>query len=319
MNLKSHFMPQKMMRSVLLNLIPIILWAIWMYGWRLVPMLLLVTVFGVLAEYFVMRTIQKEKVKVTESVLVSCALFTLSLPPATPAWIAVVGILVGVIFGKCAFGGFGKNIFNPALVGRSFIYIAFPAHLTMNWTVPFSGFPGGFAHYSAGVDAMTSSTPMIAMKAGEAGPGIGKMLLGFHPGSWGEGPIFLILIAGIILAITKTASWKIMVSTLTGAVVSALIFGVLGAHVAPIESVLFTGGLFFAAVFMATDPVSAPRDELAKVIVGVLIGFFAMVIRTFSLFTEGVMFAILVANALTPLIDRSIREWKAKSKKEVAA
>lgn len=319
MDLKSYFVPQKMMRNVLLSLLPIILFAIYSHGWRLIVLLASVLIAAIAAEYLVMRSIQKEKTKVSEAVIVSAFLFTLSLPPATPIWIAIVGILVGVVFGKCAFGGFGRNIFNPALVGRCFIYISFPYYLTMNWSEPFKGLPGGFAAYQAGADAITSTTPMINIKAGGEAPGLGTLILGTHASSLGEGPILLIILAAIYLIYTKTASWKIMVSTIGGAAVSTLIFTIFGANTAPFHTVFLTGGLLFAAVFMATDPVSAPRDETAKIIVGALIGCFAMIIRTFALFTEGVMFAILIANALTPLIERSLKEAREnKNEKELA-
>lgn len=317
MVLKDHFMPQKMMRKVIYALSPLLLFSIWMYGWRVLLLLAVVSIFGVGAEYFIMRSIQGEKVKVTESVLVTCLLFTLTLPPATPFYVAVIGILVGVIFGKGVFGGFGRNIFNPALVGRCFIYVCFPRHLTMRWTEPFLSFPGGFAAFDGGVDAITSSTPMIAMEAGEAAPDLGTLILGTHAGSMGETMVILILLAAVYLALTKTASWEIMVASMGSGLIFTSIFKLAGANVPPIHAAVLTGGLLFASVFMATDPVSAPKEDESKWIVGALIGLFSATIRVFGLFTEGAMFAILIANALTPLIDRSIKELKAQAKAKV--
>ena len=120
------FMKQKIMTRVLISLIPILLFSLYLFGLRTLVLLAVVTITGILCEYGIMRLINGEKAKVSEAVLVSCALFTLTLPPATPYWVAAVGIAFGIVFGKCVFGGFGRNIFNPALVGRCLIYVSFP-------------------------------------------------------------------------------------------------------------------------------------------------------------------------------------------------
>ena len=161
MDVKNLFTKQKMMRTVLLGLIPVALMAVFLYGWRLLVLAATVAFAAVIAEYLIMHTINREKTKVSEAVFVSAALFTLSLPPRTPVWVAVVGIVFGVVFGKAVFGGFGRNIFNPALVGRCFIYVAFPAHMTMGWAQPFLSLPGGFAAWTTAADAVTSATPII--------------------------------------------------------------------------------------------------------------------------------------------------------------
>ncbi len=314
MKLKSYFMRQKMMTRVLISLIPIALFSIFMYGWRVLLLFAVVSFFGCLTEYLINRMLQHEKAKVTESVFVTSALFTLSLPATIPFWVAVIGIIFGVLFGKMIFGGFSRNIFNPALVGRAFIYIGFPAHMTMRWAMPQLQFPGGFARFAPAADAISSSTPMIAISRGEAAPPLWDMFSGLHAGSMGETSILLILIAAVYLIVTKTASWKIMVSTLLSALISNSFFSLFTDKTLPLAPAMLTGGLFFAAVFMATDPVSAPKTDTARVIVGALIGFCTIVIRTFGLFTEGAMFAVLIANAFTPLIEREIREWKANKK-----
>ncbi len=322
MNLRDHFMPQLMMRRVLYSLIPVFLFALWQYGWRLVVLLSIVTIAGILGEFWVMRLIQRDKVKVTESVLVTCVLYTLTLPPMTPFYIAVLGILFAVIFGKGIFGGFGRNFFNPALVGRCFVYICFPAALTNEWVAPFSQFPGGFAAFAPNIDAMVTATPMLAIREGGDVPSLLELVLGTHAGSLGESSAILIVAAAIYLIATKTASWKIMLSTLIGGLGSATVFQLLGGNVSPLETVLLTGGLLFAAVFMATDPISAPKDETVKVIYGLLIGIFALTIRVFGVFIEGAMFAVLITNALTPLMERQVkafREYRKNKSMEVQA
>jgi len=326
MNIKGLFQKQKMMRTVLLALIPVVLMAVYLFGWRVLALMALTMAAACASEYLVMRSIQKDKVRVSEAALVSAALFTLTLPPRTPFWIAAVGIVFGIVFGKTAFGGFGKNIFNPALVGRCFIYIAFPAQMTLQWAQPFASLPGGFASW--GVDAVSAATPIISYNSGGAAASYGELLLGFVGGSLGETSALLLILVGAFLVYKKVASWQIMVSTVvSGGALAAILSlaGIAGAHGVPLPPPLFTlltGGFLFGAVLMATDPVSAPRDKTAQWITGTLIGLVTVVIRSFALFTEGMMFAILIVNALTPLIELQLRQRKgrnAQKAKEAAA
>ncbi len=303
-----------MMTRVLISLLPILLAAIYLFGLRTLVVLSVVTTTGILCEYGIMRLIDGKKAKVSEAVLVSSFLFTLTLPPTVPLWIAAVGIAFGVIFGKCVFGGFAKNVFNPALVGRCFIYVAFPTHMTISWAAPYTSLLGGFAKWSAGVDAMTSATPMILLNKEGVVTDYLRLFLGNISGSLGETSALLILLAAVYLIVTKTASWKIIVSCLASfAIFSSILYftGVIQAD--PLFSIL-SGGFLFAAVFMATDPISAPRQELSKYIYGALIAIVALIIRAFSLFTEGIMFAILIVNAFVPLIDRNIKILKDRKK-----
>lgn len=302
------------MHRVLLSLVPIIMLAAHLFGLRILILLGVVCLTGCLVEYGAMRLISGKNAKVSEAALVSCFLFTLTLPPATPYWVAILGIAFGLFFGKGVFGGFGKNVFNPALVGRCFIYISFPSYLTVRWTVPFSGFPGGLIRYDGGLDAIAAATPMIAQRAGDGTTGYLQLLLGTISGSMGETSALLILLAAVYLIATKTASWKIMLSCMASFLLlnSILYFtGVIRPD--PLFSLL-SGGFLFAVVFMTTDPVSAPTQDKAKIVYGVLIGLIAVVIRQYSLFTEGIMFAILVANTFAPLIDRQIRQLTARKK-----
>ncbi|KKK79690.1 hypothetical protein LCGC14_2830960, partial [marine sediment metagenome] len=131
--------------------------SIYFFGWRSLLLLACVNLAGFITEYVFLRAYYKEPV--TSAVFVTSFLFTLSLPPTLPIWIAVVGIVFGVLFGKMVFGGFGRNIFNPALTGRAFIYISFGAYMTASWVSPFQSFPGGFAFFAA--DTVTKATPMM--------------------------------------------------------------------------------------------------------------------------------------------------------------
>ena len=309
---KDFFLKQKLMTRALISLLPVLLLSVYFFGLRTLALLLVVTVTGILSEYGIMRLIDGNKAKVSEALFVTCLLFTLTLPPSVPFWVAAVGISFGVIFGKCVFGGFGKNIFNPALVGRALIYVSFPAYMTIAWAEPYAGLLGGFTKWSSGIDAMTSATPMILLNKAGIVTDYLKLFLGNVSGSLGETSALLILIAAVYLIITKTASWKIMASSLVSFSLLGSIFYFTGIIKADPLFAVLSGGFLFATVFMATDPVTAPRQEISKYIYGALIGIVAMVIRSFALFTEGIMFAILIVNAFVPLIDRNIKILKEK-------
>ncbi|MBN2531327.1 MAG: RnfABCDGE type electron transport complex subunit D [Spirochaetales bacterium] len=281
---------QKMMRKVLISLIPVFLFAGYMYGLHFLILMLVVFPAGFICEaIFELR----KKKKVSEAVFVTCGLYVLSLPPDLPWWIALIGIIFALVIGKEVFGGFGRNPFNPAICGRLFVYITFPAFMTGGWL---SG--GNF-----GLDAVTTATPLAALHAGEA-VNIQSLLLGFRPGAMGESPIILILIAGIFLMSTRTASWIIILSTLSSAALLTFCLDITGIPQA-LDTVpaLFSGSLLFVTVFMATDPVSAPKKPFPRVLYGIIIGAVSILIRTFSLFAEGTSFGVLVGNTFAPLLD----------------
>ena len=317
MDLKSKFMKQAMMRKMLYSLVPVILYSIYLFGLRLLVLTAVTVLFGVIAEYLIMRNINKDKAKVSEAVLVSCVLFALTLPPSTPFWVAAVGIVFGIVFGKGVFGGFGRNIFNPAIVARCFVYISFPAFMTVTWTKPFTGFPGGLIRWFNSVDAATSATPLILFnKTGETTNYL-DLLLGRIPGSLGETAAVLIILSAVYLIATKTASWKSMAACLVGfGVFNTILYftGITSAD--PLFSIL-SGGFMFGMVFMITDPVSSPKTDTARVIYGAGIGIITAVIRIFGLFAEGMMFAILIGNMFVPLLERVLKDIK--DRKKVAA
>ena len=309
-----------MMRTVIYSLIPVVLYSMYLFGLRILAVLAVVMVCGILSEYIVMRSINGAKAKVSEAVLVSSILFTLTLPPSVPFWVAGVGIVFGIVFGKAVFGGFGKNIFNPAIVARCFVYISFPAFMTVSWTKPFTGFPGGLIKFTASVDAATNATPLITFnKTGEIAS-YWQLSYGGVAGSMGETAAILLILAGAYLIYKKTASWKVMASCLVGFGVLSTILWVSGVTEADPLFSLLSGGFIFGMVFMATDPVTAPKTDLARIIYGLAIGLITAVIRVFGLFAEGMMFAILVANMFVPLIERILKDMKARrQQKKVAA
>ena len=315
--LSKLFMKQKMMRTVIVSLIPIILASIYFYGWRSLGLLIVVTIFGVLTEYLFEKTRKK---KTSEAVLVTCILYTLTLPPTTPYWIAVVGIIFGVFFGKAVFGGFGRNIYNPALVARAFVYVSFPEPLTISWSKVAAGFPGGFGTYiTEGIDAVSQATPMLLFRdSGEMVPNI-NLLIGNVAGSLGETSAILILLAGIYLVYKKVASWEIMVGSLIGFVgLSGILYLTGNPQITnPLYGVL-AGGFLFGTIFMATDPISSPRTKEAKWVFGILVGIITVIIRGYALFAGGMMFAILIANTFAPLMDEGVKAYKSYRKEQRA-
>jgi Na+-transporting NADH:ubiquinone oxidoreductase subunit B len=281
---------QKIMRKVLIALLPIYIFAAYLYGIRLLILTPVIFGIGFLIEYAFEK--HKNK-KVSEAVFVTCSLYLLCLPPDIPIWIACIGIIVAVFLGKEVFGGFGRNPFNPAIAGRLFIYITFPNQMLTSWITP-----GNF-----GLDAVSSATPLSLMQSGNT-PDLFNLFFGFHAGSFGETSVILILAGASFLIITKTANWKIILSTvLTGALFLTLFYLLKAGRYTEPHLGLMSGSFLFVTVFMATDPVSAPKKTGAQIIYGIIIGAAAVIIRTFSLFTEGTSFAVLIANTFSPLLD----------------
>ncbi len=312
-SLDKIFMKQQMMRTVIIALMPILLASIYFFGWRVLVLLLVVTAFGVLTEYIFEK---KNKKKVSEAILVTSLLYTMTLPPSTPYWIAVVGIIFGTMFGKEVFGGFGRNVFNPALVARAFVYVSFPAPLTIEWSKAAGGFPGGFGTYlTDGIEAISQATPMLIFRETGTMASIKELLIGNISGSIGETSALLIILAGIYLIYKKVASWEIMVATTVGFVglSSILYYMVDGLIPNPLLGIL-AGGFLFGTVFMATDPISAPKTKEGKWIYGIIVGVVTVIIRGYALFAGGMMFAILIGNTFAPIIDEGVRSYKKRRK-----
>ena len=247
-------------------------------------------------------------------------LYTMTLPPSIPYWIAVLGIIFGVIFGKMVFGGFGRNVFNPALVGRAFIYINFPNPMTIVWNEASRGFPGGFSAYlTEGIDAVSEATPMIAYNYTGEIMNLNSLILGNIPGAIGESFKILIILAAIYLVYTKTASLEIMLGCLIGFFAAGTLMYYFYNGINPIYGMMM-GGFLFGTVFMATDPISAAKTKKGKWSFGIIIGLVTVLIRALSLFNGGMMFAILMGNTFAPIIDYFVKEAEKRKKgKAVAA
>ncbi len=345
--IKPEFLKQKVMLKVVYALIPVAISGIYFFGWRVAAVLLVSTAAAVITEWIMTSN---RNGKISQACFVTSILYGLSLPPTTPFWIVASGAVVAILFGKEVFGGFGRNIFNPAIVGRAFVYVAFPVEMTSRFVPVFSGFPGGFKEWSfetsayavslieksglAQSDIITAATPMWSRRDfGFTADSI-NLLLGnigevfksgehtrvLSAGSIGEVSAIVIILSGIYLLWTKTAQWRLTVSTIAG----ALFLSILLHYVFKIDAVpaadftLFSGALLFAAVFMVTDPISAPKNQTSQIIYGFFIGSLIVFFRYRSIFAGGVAFSILFGNMAAPMLDRWVTAYK-KSKKQKGA
>jgi Na+-transporting NADH:ubiquinone oxidoreductase subunit B len=309
-----NFMKQALMRKVIYALIPIVLAALYNFGWRVIPIILIAALSGLVTEWLFKRSSGKP---VSEAVFVTAILYALTLPPRTPFWIVAVGMIFGIVFGKEVFGGFGRNVFNPALVGRAFVYVSFPRFLTIEWTAPASSnLMGGITQYiGPSVDAVSTATPMLTYRSTGDMHALFDLFIGRVPGSLGETSALLIILSGAYLLYTKTAHKESMLGVIAGFFAMSGVFVVFGTAQVPnpIFGIL-SGGILFAAVFMATDPISSPKKKEARWVYGILIGAITVIIRGFALFAGGVMFAVLIGNSLAPLLDEIVKALQARKK-----
>ena len=232
---------------------------------------------------------------------VTAIIFALTLPVGTPLYVVAIGSFLSIFLGKLVFGGFGHNIFNPALVGRVIVHLSFADKL-----LPYVESMAGGA-----IDVTTNATPaaMLAsakwLDLGAFKYGLMDLFLGNHGGALGETCIWVILVVGIVLAIRRVYDARITVSYLGTVGLLAAVFALMnGLNPLTYAAMhLCMGGIVFGAVFMATDPVTSPSSPLGKIIFGIALGFLTMIIRLKANYPEGVLFSILIMNMLTPLID----------------
>ena len=293
---------KRFMSMVIVALSPCVVAALYLYGLRVLAMIAVSYAAGGVIETL-FAVVRKEEIN--EGFLVTGLIFPLILPPALPLWMVAVGIMFGVLVGKEVFGGTGRNVFNPALVGRCFLALGYPVAMSSNWIAPGSGATGRLLQYvsASNVDALSSATPLVLAKQGSLAA-LPELFLGTVAGSAGETSALLILAGGLFLLLTRVANWRTVVGTLGSFTLLGGIlryfcpntFGPVGWH-------LCAGGLLFGAFFMATDPVTSPVTNAGKWVYGIIIGVRALLIRNLTGYVEGVMFAILVGNIAAPLMD----------------
>jgi len=296
---------KRYMSMVIVALVPCLLASLYFFGWRLLLMLFVSYAAGGVVEVL-FAIVRKEEIN--EGFLVTGFIFPLILPPGLPLWMVAVGSVFGVLVGKEVFGGTGRNLFNPALVGRCFLALGYPSAMTSTWLPPATGKTGALlSAFSVGTpDAVTSATPLVLAKQGSLASAR-DLFLGAVSGSAGETSALAIVLGGVFLLMVGVANWRTVVAVLGSFVGLAALLGVTSPEsVSPVWFHFLSGGVLFGAFFMATDPVSSPVTSAGKWVYGLLIGSVTILIRCFSGYVEGMMFAILLGNICAPLIDEVV-------------
>jgi Na+-transporting NADH:ubiquinone oxidoreductase subunit B len=296
---------KRYMSMVIIGLLPCVAASLYFFGLRVIPMIIVSYMAGGIVEV-AFAVIRKEPI--AEGFLVTGLIFPLVLPPTTPLWMVAIGCMFGVFVGKEIFGGTGRNLFNPAIVGRCFLALAYPAAMSSSWVEAGHGITGRLLQYVSGsdIEALTSATPLIYAKQGLF-EDTSHLVLGSVSGCIGETSGLMIICGGIFLVLTKVSNWRSVVGVLgSAALFEAILYGANAEQFAHPIWHLFAGGLLFGAFFMVTDPVSSPSTNEGKWIYGILIGVITILIRNFSGYVEGVMFAILLGNIAAPIIDEMV-------------
>jgi Na+-transporting NADH:ubiquinone oxidoreductase subunit B len=286
------------------------IWGCWWYGFvRVLPIIIVSYIVGLGIEF---AFAQKRGHEVNEGFLATGLLVPLVMPIDVPLWMVALAVAFAVIFGKEVFGGTGMNIFNPALLARAFVFFAYTPFISGD-KVWIRGMGKGGEY----IDGFSGATPLTQLA--ESGESASKMLadanvwdwiVGTIPGSIGETSIIAIGLGALLLLFTGVASWRVMLSVFAGGWLMGLLFNAIGGTPVmdmPAYYHLLLGGFAFGAVFMATDPVTAGQTNCGKVIVGLMIGALAVLIRVVNPgYPEGMMLAILFMNALAPTVDHIV-------------
>ena len=288
-------------------------WGFWQEFWfgflKVLPLYLVSYIVGLAIEF---ASAQIRNEEVNEGYLVSGMLIPLIVPVDVPLWILALAVAFAVIFGKEVFGGTGMNIWNPALLARAFLFFAYPSKMSGSaaWI--------SLGHGESLIDGATGATPLTFASEGlsamhnagvQYGMSFWDMFAGTIPGSVGETSVIAILLGAVILIWTGVASWKIMFSSVIGALFVGWLGSAFGATDIPAYYQLVMGGFAFGTVFMATDPVSSAQTECGKWIYGFLIGALCITVRLFNPgYAEGMMLSILLMNTFAPLIDHYVIE-----------
>ena len=307
-HLKGRDSTARIMWTVVGSLVPIVAAATWFFG----PSALLVILASVLGALGTERLFGKGGTLSDGSAAITGILLGLTLPAGMPLWMAVLGGAFAIGFGKLLFGGLGYNIFNPALLGRAFLQAAFPVAITTWPKVGGSWWALRGDNFALPLmsprtaDAITAATPLGLMKFEHRGTALWDLVMGTTGGSLGETAALVILLCGAFLAVRGYLNWRIPASVfLTVAAFSGVLHAIDAARYASPAFMLFSGGLVLGATFMATDMVTAPVTNAGRWVFGAGIGVLVVIIRTWGGLPEGVMYAILLMNALVPFINRA--------------
>lgn len=299
------------MRLVIYALLPATIFAIYIFGLPALRVILISVGSAVALEALTQKIMKRPVTMRDYSAVLTGLLLALNLPMTSPWWLIVIGNIFAIVVAKQIYGGLGYNPFNPALVGRVVLLISFPVQMTARWGV-LSRWVGPFRW---GVDAATTATPLGRIRESVMSLGhidyqftsqdMLALLIGNRTGSLGEVSVLLLVVGGIILLAKRVITWHTPVAFIGTVWVMTGIFHLIDPtkYADPTIHVI-SGGLFLGAVFMATDYVTSPITGKGKIIFGIGCGVFTVIIRLFGAYPEGVSFAILLMNAVTPLIDR---------------
>ncbi|MDR0586462.1 MAG: RnfABCDGE type electron transport complex subunit D [Treponema sp.] len=318
----------KIMGHVLMALAPAAVFGVVLYGPPALAVILVTTAASAAGEALFRLIIRQENRNGDLSAVVTGLLLALTLPPGTPLWMAALGGIFAAVVAKEFFGGIGANVFNPALSGRAFLLMSFPAAITA-WAVPGRAWGAAEAAVDmaagavsgAGIDAFSGATPLAIIKAGGGVSGaaanlfaaglssgetywemIKTLFVGNHSGTIGESSILLILAGFFYLLVTRVIDWRAPLAMTASAFALSFALGL-----DPLFGIL-SGGLCFGAVFMATDYTTAPLTTNGKFIFGAGAGIITVLIRKWGGYPEGVTYGILIMNALTPFLNRLIQK-----------
>lgn len=301
------------MGDVTIALIPIVLASMYFFG---ISALLVISasVAGAMgAEWWLTAERPRGRALKDNSALLTGVLLALTLPPGLPLWMAFVGGFIAIALGKTIWGGMGHNLFNPALVGRAFLQAAFPVPLT-TWVDQGTGFLDIHSSTFAlpltrgTLDGVSAATPLATMKFEHATPEFLGLLTGNTSGALGETSALLLILCGAWLLWRRAFDWRIPFSILcTAFLLSGILYLVWPATSPAPWNMILSGGMLLGAIFMATDPVSSPLAPKAAWVFGAGIGVIVILIRLYGGLPEGMMYSILLMNAATPLIERSMQ------------
>ncbi|MDO5441682.1 MAG: RnfABCDGE type electron transport complex subunit D [Bacillota bacterium] len=286
------------MRDVLIALVPALLVSIYVFGFRALALTLVCIVASVFFEWAWQKFMHRPQTIGDLSAAVTGMILAFNMPVSMPFWMAIVGCFIAIIIVKGLFGGLGENFANPAIVARIALFVGFASAMT-TWPVRANTMDPAIV--AAAGDAMTGATPLGLYAAGAELPSKMSMFLGTINGSMGEVSAIALIIGGVYLLVRKVITWEIPVSFIVVVFVLSAAFGR-----DPMFDVL-AGGVMLGAIFMATDYVTSPINPAGKLIFGAGCGIMTMLIRQFGAYPEGVSFAILLMNILTPHIDNWTR------------
>lgn len=309
---------KKIMYGVILAMIPAMLVSFYYFGLSAIILTLVSVAACLLFEWLIQKYILNGETTITDgSAVITGMLLAFNVPTSLPIWMLVIGALVSIGVAKMSFGGLGKNPFNPALVGRIFLLISFPVDMT-KWPIP--SLP--FSTTNFAIDGLTGPTPLGFVKEGLMQgktieelqshlPSYVDMLMGQMGGSLGEVSAIALIIGGLFMLIRKIITWHIPVAFIGSSFLFAAVLHLINSdiYIDPTFH-LFTGGLMLGAIFMATDMVTSPMSKMGQLVFGVGCGLLTIMIRVWGAYPEGVSFAILLMNSVTPLINKGFKPKK---------